>query len=74
MHRVDRRVLPAVVCSDLWGPHHDQAFCIDALPPRMPRNDTTRGDPRFADYASCNNQPDKSASNCTCAVAADRYS
>ena len=43
-------------------------FCIDALKPEVPGIVTTRGDPKFADYQSCNNQANKAAPNCTCAV------
>ena len=32
------------------------AYCVDALVPATPGNDTTRGDSRFSDYVSCNNQ------------------
>ena len=46
-------------------------YCVDALPPPTRANDTT-DDPRFADYASCNNQPDPSMSRCACAVPMDR--
>lgn len=47
-------------------------YRVDALPPPRAGASTTRGDPRYADYASCNNQPDKSKADCTCAVAIDR--
>ena len=47
-------------------------YCIEALRPEVPGNDTTRGDPRFADYQSCNNQADKTSATCSCAVATDR--
>ena len=47
-------------------------FCVEALPPPLPGNDTTGGSADFADYQSCNNQPDKSAPTCGCAVAIDR--
>lgn len=47
-------------------------YCIDAIKPDTPGTVTTRGDPNFADYVSCNNQVDKSSSNCSCAVFEDR--
>ena len=47
-------------------------YCIEALRPEVPGNDTTRGDPRFADYQSCNNQVDKTSASCSCVVATDR--
>jgi hypothetical protein len=47
-------------------------YCVDALKPAKPGTVTTRGSTDFADYQSCNDQPDKSAPNCTCAIAVDR--
>jgi hypothetical protein len=47
-------------------------YCVDALKPVKPGTVTTRGSTDFADYQSCNNQPDKSAPNCSCAVDLDR--
>ena len=46
-------------------------YCVDALPPPTPGNDTARS-LVFADYLSCNNQADHSTSQCSCAVAMDR--
>jgi len=47
-------------------------YCVDALPPAAPGADTARGDARFADYASCNTQEDKSAADCEEATPTDR--
>ncbi len=48
------------------------AYCIEALRPAVPGNDTTGGDRNFADYLSCNNQADKTSATCSCAVPTDR--
>ncbi|KAH8091316.1 hypothetical protein JL720_6211 [Aureococcus anophagefferens] len=47
-------------------------YCVDALPPAAPGADTARGDARFADYASCNTQEDKTAADCEEATPTDR--
>jgi len=47
-------------------------YCIDAIKPDTPGTVTTRGDPNFTDYVPCNNQADKTSSNCSCAVFQDR--
>ena len=49
------------------------SYCIEALVPDAPGNDTTYGSLDFADYTSCNNQADKSTPVCSCAVATDRH-
>ena len=49
-----------------------QRGCIEALPPDLPGNVTTGGDPGFADYLSCNAVPCGPYPGCGCTAAIDR--
>ena len=49
-----------------------QLGCVESLPPELPGNVTTGGDPSFTDYLSCNSVACGPYPGCGCTAAVDR--